>query len=128
SNQKEPRDYSQLATALFNEGYQSKDLRLAELTEIPADAAVVVLAGPSGDLLAKERQLLDDYLAKKGKLFFLADIVTPDSYVEWLKEYGFVLGDSIIIDEFSARVNAEPVTPVGTKLAPNHPITRSFES
>lgn len=128
SDQKESQGYSQLATSLFSEGYQAKSLKLAELTEIPTDAAVLILAGPSGDLLAKEQQLLDDYLAKEGKLFFLADIVTPDSYVQWLQKYGFVLGDSVIIDEVSASVGAEPVTPIGTKLAPNHPITKGFNN
>jgi len=76
----------------------------------------------------KEREILNDYLADRGKLFFMADIETPASYTEWLQPYGFKLGDGVIIDEDSAQVGAEPVTPIGVQYSPEHPITKMFRS
>ncbi len=127
-DQKDSRDMSQLSSSLRTEGYESKILSLAETPEIPSDAALVIMAGPTGELLEKEREILNDYLADRGKLFFMADIETPASYTEWLQPYGFKLGDGVIIDEDSAQVGAEPVTPIGVQYSPEHPITKMFRS
>lgn len=127
-DQNDSREVSNLAKSLYTEGFESKRLKLAEVGKVPEDAALVVLAGPTGSLLDKERALLDQYLFNQGKLLFLADVSTPDSYVEWMQEYGLVIGDSIIVDEVSAKVGAEPVSPIGAKLSPDHPITRTFKS
>jgi ABC-type uncharacterized transport system involved in gliding motility auxiliary subunit len=78
--------------------------------------------------LQKERQLLHSYLENDGKLFFMADINTPQSYVDWLSGYGVNIGDNVIIDEVSASVGAEPVTPIGATYSPEHPVTRAFRS
>ena len=46
---------------------------LAQTNEIPADATVLVEAGPRTDLLEQEVPLLRDYLSKSGKLLVLLD-------------------------------------------------------
>lgn len=126
SDQHDPQDISQVVNSLRTEGYDAKPLRLTDVEAIPDDAAVVVMAGPSGALLDKEKELLKEYLERHGAFLFLADISTPDSYLEFLAQFGFELGDGLIIDETSASVGAEPVTPIGVGLSPDHPITRRF--
>jgi gliding motility-associatede transport system auxiliary component len=125
---KGPQDLSQLVASLRTEGYQAKGLSLAENPEIPADAVLLVVAGPTGELLEQERKVLESYMANQGKLLFLADLATPDSYVDWLSKYGIRLLDSVIVDEGSAQAGAEPVTPIGEKVSTEHPITRMFRS
>ena len=127
-NQKDPREMQQLANSLLTEGYNSKPLSLIETAEIPEDAAVLIMAGPTGEMLEKEQRLVDDYLAEQGKLLFLVDIQTPSQYVEWLKKYGIVIEDSVIVDQASSQVDQEPVTPIGKQMDLSHPITRSFRS
>jgi gliding motility-associatede transport system auxiliary component len=127
-NNKEPREMQQLANSLRTEGYEAKTLTLIESAEVPEDASVLVMAGPTGTLLEKEQRLLDDYLAAQGKLLFLVDISTPKEYAEWLAHYGVVIEDSVIVDQASSQVNQEPVTPIGKQMDPQHPITRKFES
>ena len=47
---------------------------LAQTNEIPADATMIVVAGPRTDLLEQEVPILEDYLSKKtGKLLVLLD-------------------------------------------------------
>lgn len=118
----------ELANSLRTEGYEAKSLTLIETAEVPSDATVLVMAGPTGTLLEKEQRLLDDYLAAQGKLLFLVDIQTPPEYSEWLARYGLVIEDSVIVDEASSQVNQEPVTPIGKQMDPQHPITRAFRS
>lgn len=127
-DQKEIREMSQLRQSMRTEGYVAKPLNLAEVGKIPTDATLVVIAGPTGELLDSEKALLDAYLLDNGKLFFMADLQTPDFYKEWLRPYGLLLTDSVIVDESSQQVQAEPVTPIGLKHSPDHPITKGFRN
>lgn len=125
---KEPTEVSQLAAAIRAEGYSADSLNLVERGEVPKDAAVLILAGPSGVLLPKEQALLDSYLQGTGKLLLMADLTTPDSYVEWMRPFGFEIENNVIIDEQSAAAGVEPVSPVGAAYSGKHPITSSFKS
>ena len=127
-DQNSDQEMSHLRESLQNEGYLAKPLKLAETGEIPKDATMLVIAGPTGELLDSEKALLDSYLKNYGKLFFMADLRTPESYNEWLGQYGLKMGDSVIVDESSQQVKAEPVTPLGLKYSPDHPITKGFLS
>jgi ABC-type uncharacterized transport system involved in gliding motility auxiliary subunit len=117
---------STFGTALGTEGYKAEGLKLTEVKSVPKDIAVLVLAGPTSPLLQGEKVMLDAYLKSGGKLLFLADIRTPDSYVEWLKGYGFELKDSVIIDQASEMAKAEPVFAIGAAYSGSHPITKGF--
>ena len=127
-DKQEPSEMGQLVSSLRTEGYTATALPLAEATEIPKDASLLVMAGPTGNMLPKEREIVQEYLDNSGKLFFMTDLETPDSYSEWLGSYGFQMADSVIVDEKSAQVNAEPVTPIGVQYAPDHPITQKFQN
>ena len=65
--------YSTIADALKRDNYEFDKLVLAQTNEIPADATVLVVAGPRTDLLEQEVPLLRDYLGKSGKLLVLLD-------------------------------------------------------
>lgn len=117
---------SQLASSLRSEGYIAKPLHLIEAKSVPDDAALVVMAGPTGQLLDKEQSIIDAYLRESGKLFFWTDIKTPDSYVQWLSPYGVTLEKQLILDSESQAANAEPVIPIGQTYSPEHPITQRF--
>lgn len=117
---------SSLAAALMTEGYLSETVKLAEDKVLPQNMDLLVLAGPTSPMLEGERKVIDAYLQKGGKMLFLADITTPQSYAEWLKPYGFLLGDSVIIDTASNMAGAEPVFAIGVAYSGKHPITRNF--
>jgi ABC-type uncharacterized transport system involved in gliding motility auxiliary subunit len=118
---------STLVTALTGEGYKGEQIKLTETKEIPGDLALLVLAGPTGPLLPGEQALIDDYLRGGGKMLFLADITTPDSYTEWLKGYGFELGDTVIIDQAAEMAKVEPVFAIGAAYSGVHAITKNFK-
>ena len=50
-----------------------RQLVLAQKREVPADATVVVVAGPQTDFLQPEIDALKRYIAKGGKVMFLLD-------------------------------------------------------
>ena len=61
------------AEALRNENYQVEPLLLAAKGDVPEDADVVIVAGPTRPLLDDELAALDRYLARGGALFALVD-------------------------------------------------------
>ncbi len=117
---------SALVVALGSEGYVGETFRLEKGKSIPKDVVMVVLAGPTTPLLPGEESILDDYLQAGGKMLFMADISTPESYVTWLARYGFELKDSVIIDQDAQLANVEPTFAVGQEYSREHPVTRAL--
>src|SRR5262245_8249694 len=70
--------YSSISDALKRDNYQFDKLVLAQ-QELPADATLVVAAGPQTDLLPGEADMLKAYLAKGGHLLVMLDPPEGDS-------------------------------------------------
>jgi ABC-type uncharacterized transport system involved in gliding motility auxiliary subunit len=124
--------YSQIADALKRDNYEFDALVLAQSNEIPADATVLVSAGPRTDLLEQEVPLLRDYLNKSGKLLVLLD--PPEALKEFppmprleglLAEWGIQAQKSVVVD-VSGRTSVATV-PVAAPPYPAHAITERFD-
>jgi hypothetical protein len=64
--------FSQAKEQMEKANYEVKDLFLARDPKIPDDAAIVVVPSPKTDLFPAELAALDGYIAKAGKVFFMA--------------------------------------------------------
>ncbi len=132
-NTDERLGYSGIAEALGRDNYEFEKLVLAQTNEIPADATVIVIAGPQSDLLEQEVPLLDEYLTSRtGKLFVLLDpsetLTEPRPLPRLeglLKEWGIEATHSVVVDV--SGLTRIATMPVGTPPYPNHPITDRFE-
>src|SRR5690606_12223980 len=65
--------YSSVADALGKDNYDVEALVLPQHQEVPADASVVVIAGPTADYLQPEVDMLSRYLNRGGHLLALLD-------------------------------------------------------
>jgi ABC-type uncharacterized transport system involved in gliding motility auxiliary subunit len=129
---KSERDgYSGVADALKGDNYQFDKLALVQTNMIPADATVLIIAGPKTDLLDNEVPLLKDYLAKAGKLLVLLD--PPEDLKKpgpmplltgLLKEWGINATQSVVVDVSGRSSNA--MAPVAAPPYPAHAITEQF--
>jgi ABC-type uncharacterized transport system involved in gliding motility auxiliary subunit len=123
--------YSAAADALKRDNYKVETLVLAQQKDVPADATVVVVAGPTSDLLPAEVDALRRYLARAGKLMVLVDPpvgeqVTPMPNLEaLLREWGMALGSNVVVDISGATT--EPSIAVAASYPP-HPITDAFRT
>ena len=124
--------FSGIGDALKRDNYQFDKLVLAQTNEIPADATMIVVAGPRTDLLEQEVPILEEYLSKKtGKLLVLLD---PSEDLKQsspmprltalLKEWGIDATESVVVD-LSGRTQVATV-PVGAPPYPSHAITQEF--
>jgi len=103
--------YALLRQALEQENYLAQGLvwpRNSTDVEVPEDAALVVVAGPTSDLPVDHALALDLYLLgrdaegqrrrENGSMIFLAEPDTPDSWREFLIQWGIILLPGYIRD------------------------------
>lgn len=116
--------YQRAMAALVDEGYAAETLSLVDKEAVPADATVVILAGPEKPLLPNEIAALDRYLAQGGRLAALLDPALTTGLEPVLKANGAELGDDLVVDPNPAARAAGygPDTPLVKDFEP-HPIT-----
>jgi ABC-type uncharacterized transport system involved in gliding motility auxiliary subunit len=88
---------SEAARALASEGFRVDVLEGA--AAVPADAGLVVLAGPTRDLRPAEAEALAAYVRGGGKAIFLCDPGTPPAVAALLGRFGVELADDVVVDE-----------------------------
>ena len=131
----EDRDgYKGLTEALRLDNLRVSSLVLAQTGEVPEDASVVVVAGPSNDLLAGEVDVLRDYLESAGKLLVLLD--PPDdpettdqsNLISLISEWGIDVGNDVVVDASGVGqlLGTDATVPIAATYPP-HPITENFE-
>ena len=83
---------------LFGDNYAVEILSLLEIPEIPPDAAVVIVAGPTKELEEQESEALHSYLKGGGRAIFLLEPNPPQSFRDLLARWGIRVNDGIAID------------------------------
>ncbi len=125
--------YSTIAAALGSDNFQTASIVLAQEKQIPADASVLVAAGPKTDFFPAEVDMLKAYLAKGGKIFFMLD--PPDradsppltNLAALLKDWAIEIGNNVVVDVsgMGQLLGTDVSVPVAAKYEP-HPITERF--
>ena len=103
--------YSDLKNGLEQDNYRVDTLRWASNQEdvsVPDDAALLVIARPTEDLPETHAQVLNQFLQGKnpdgsdrpsaGRLIFLADPETPETFRQFMATWGMVIGTGYIRD------------------------------
>ena len=103
--------YSNVRVGLEQDNYRVEPLRWARQNEdvsVPDDAALLVIARPTGDLPEAHAQVLNQFLQGKnpdgsdrpsaGRLVFLADPDTPESFRQFMATWGVVINTGYIRD------------------------------
>ena len=93
----ERRGASEAARALAAEGFRVRALEGA--AEIPGDAGLVIIAGPTRDLPRAETDTLDRYVRGGGRALVLCDPGTPASVARLVGSFGIELAADVVVDE-----------------------------
>ena len=128
----EREGYSTISQALGRDNYGTDKLVLAQQQDVPADASVVIVAGPKADLLPGEVDMLRRYLNKGGHLLVLLDpeeaggTGTP-ALEALVKEWAIEPGQNVVVDVsgMGQLLGTDASVPVAAKY-PSHPITDRF--
>ncbi len=126
--------YNAIVAALGRDNYSVDKLVLAQQPDVPADASVVVVAGPRTDLLPPEVDSLRRYLQKGGKLLLMVD--PPEktdspaltNLLALAHDWDITINNDIVLD-FSGigqLFGASEAVPVAAPPYPSFPITDQF--
>jgi ABC-type uncharacterized transport system involved in gliding motility auxiliary subunit len=124
-----------LKQALERQGQQVAAWTSLGKSDLPADATVVVVAGPRTALLEPETAALTKFLATGGRVLVLADPVLPTPGAppadlglgNLLAAYGLRFNTDIVIDPANAVPQVGPETLIANSFG-SHPIVRSLAS
>lgn len=122
---KEPEGYEQAARMLAAVNYKLEVLLLGMAGEVPADADVVIIPGPTRPLEASEHIALQKYLARGGSMMVLVDPrANTDLYAD-IAAWGVEVGDDVVIDELQGMFG-RAASPFAGAYDSEHPITKGL--
>jgi ABC-type uncharacterized transport system involved in gliding motility auxiliary subunit len=113
--------------AIEKESYRVRDLLLVSEERVPDDAAILVVGGPRKDLLPSELEKIEAYIESNGNVLFMLDPGPTPSLTGFLKNYGFEIGEDIIIDKRSSMIGANYLFPVVMDYNQKHAISGNFD-
>jgi len=127
------QSFAQLKSALTSKNYTVSSLNLLTTNSIPADASVLVIAGPQKPLSENEVILLDAYMNNGGSMVVMEEptVVTqfgdsPDPLtIELAQTYGIVLGNDIVYDDQAAQSIQQPFIAIANQYG-QHAITEKM--
>jgi ABC-type uncharacterized transport system involved in gliding motility auxiliary subunit len=125
--------YSTIAASLTSGNFITDKLVLAQQKDVPADASILIVAGPKTDFFPAEVDTLKRYLSKGGKIFFMLD--PPDradappltNLAALVKDWGIEIGTNVVVDVsgMGQLLGTDVSVPVAAKYE-SHPITEHF--
>jgi ABC-type uncharacterized transport system involved in gliding motility auxiliary subunit len=118
--------YSLIYTALLDQNYNGEKLLLMREESVPADANVLVVAGPTKDYFPNELDAVAKYIRNGGNIFFLLDPSPAAGMKDFLKGYGVEVGEDMLVDKLSRLFGGDYFMPVITQYT-IHPITENFK-
>jgi len=137
------KSYSTLKTTLESKNYTVTSLNLLVENQIPADAKMIVVAGPKKQLAQSEVDMLSAFQEKGGALVVMEDPLpltdfgkAPDPLADYLAEkWDIALGADIVVDmtsqqpfaPYAARYGNSPITEGLQNLTAQFPTVRSVK-
>lgn len=126
------RGLTVLADALRRENIDAEDVNLMS-GEVPGDADVLVIAGPTTPYTEAEIAALDGYLDRGGRLIVALDpLIEPDGTMRktrlerFLADRGVLVGDDLVVDP-SRKLPFFDLSAVYLSDVADHPVTRGLE-
>ena len=120
-------DYGSFIKTLEAKGINASTLKLNETPEIPADTAVLVIAGPQVSYLPGEIKIIKDYLVRGGNLLWLHDPGKLYGLQVIAAELGISFQPGTIVDPTTQLLGvSDPSFALIADYSP-HPITKNFK-
>jgi ABC-type uncharacterized transport system involved in gliding motility auxiliary subunit len=134
-DEKDPSDtgqigYSEAKKALEEQGYKVDTVNLVSEGKVPADAKVLVEAGPKREPFSQELQFLNDFLNKGNSgLLVMVDASPAPSLQSFLKGWGVQVDNDLVLDVSGVGrlMGVGPEVPLVRRYE-NHKITDRFRT
>ncbi len=114
--------YSDIAREIIHSGFSLVSLSLAEVKEVPADAAALLILSPRFEVTSEEAALIQEYLNKGGRLLYLASLNGESGLEDVLSRWGVVMTRYRAVDSRTIMGGDLVITSYG-----DHKITTGFK-
>lgn len=113
---------------LMGDNYLVETLSLKEVEAVPSDAAVLIIAGPSGGFSLDERDKLEQYLRNGGRAIFLLENAVSTQLDTLLSKWGIAVPQGTVVD-IGNSVAGDPRSPILRRgdYNPESPITEPLD-
>jgi ABC-type uncharacterized transport system involved in gliding motility auxiliary subunit len=120
--------FSGLGAALATEGYALREIVLAGASEIPDDAAALLVVAPRRPLRDSAVAAIARWLERGGRLVALLEPGVETGLEPVLERFGFALPDAVVVDPASGPVegDAPGVNPIVFQYA-QHPVVQGLD-
>lgn len=118
----EQDSYGQIKTQLESRNFSVENLSLFTTPEVPADASMVVIAGPKAPFAEAEVQALNAYVDRGGDLMIMVDPGVDTGLAPLLSRWGVEVGESYVAEGDPQARAASPFNPVVLRPA-QHKVT-----
>jgi ABC-type uncharacterized transport system involved in gliding motility auxiliary subunit len=118
-------DLGEFGRQLEAKGFRLAGLNLVLAQEVPANAALLVIASPQIDLLPAEVQKIRRFVAAGGNLLWLIDPEPLRGLAPIAELLGLVLTPGMVVDPEAARLNAPPTLALAAVYG-RHAVTEGF--
>lgn len=127
----DPRALNQAKNLLGKDNFELEEWDPTGKAEVPSDADLLVVAGPTTNFFPPDLDLFSRYLDAGGRMLFLLDpVVRGQSLVDlgltdWLRGYGVEVRDDVVIDPGTQLPFFGPES-ILTDSFGDHPIVKSL--
>ena len=120
--------YGMARRGLLGDNYMVRTVNLTQVESIPSDAAVLIVAGPTGSFMVDEREKLERYLRNGGRAIFLLDEAYRTQLNKTINKWGVDMPEGTIVDVVSS-VSSDPRSPIVRRgdYNPDSPITEPLD-
>ncbi|SFL01161.1 ABC-type uncharacterized transport system involved in gliding motility, auxiliary component [Nitrosomonas aestuarii] len=119
-------DLGDFGQQLRMNGFVSQPLNLAVVSNIPANASMLLIASPQTDLLPGEVDKLLDYIDAGGNLLWLVDQESLKGLLPLTEKLRLILTPGFVIDPQAEQLKAPITFALGINYG-QHEITRGFD-
>lgn len=117
-------DLGEFGRQLQHKGFRVNSVNLALAQQVPANAALLVIASPQADVTADEVQKIRRHLAGGGNLLWLIDPEPLRGLAPVAEMLGLVLTPGVVVDLRAVQLKASPAFAVGAAGGySRHPVT-----
>lgn len=121
-------DYGAFGEQLRNKGFHIARLNLTATPEIPADAALLVIASPQVDLFPGEVRLIQDYVERGGNLLWLAEPEGRHQLDPLAAQLGLGFHPGTVVDPTTQLLGIDNAAFAVVTEYPQHAVTRDLAS
>jgi len=122
-----PDGLSEFQRYLEQQNLRVEAVNLVERDAIDPEVKLIIIPGPTHQLLDRELDLLRQYLSGTGRVLILLDPLTETALEPFLSEWGIAAGDNVVVDPTRQLLFGSAADLIISEYETQHPIAEKLQ-